>query len=125
MSDFLSIGHIMPGSSTSSWNVGNISEFSREAVSLRDASHIKDSVNELRDPDEIRQVAEDFEKFFISYMLKEMRKSVPKDGILKGGFEQDMYTSMMDEAFADKISQGNGIGLADVLEAQLSKQAES
>ena len=124
MSDFLSIGNIMQNSGSMSWNTDGSSELSSKLVSLKDASELKGSTKLLNDPDEIREVAEDFEKFFISYMLKEMRKTVPKSGILDGGFDRDMYTSMMDDAVADKVSQGSGIGLADILEAQLIKQAE-
>ncbi len=60
---------------------------------------------------ELKKVCQDFEAMFINMILKEMRKSVPKQGILHGGLQEDIYISMFDQKMAEKIAHGKGIGL--------------
>ena len=44
-------------------------------------------------------------------MLKTMRESVPKDGLLSGGKGEEIYTSMLDEALSKEMSERGGIGI--------------
>ena len=76
------------------------------------------------DEGKLKKACEDFESIFISQMLKEMRKSIPKSGLLDGGNEQDAYLSLFDEAFSKSIAQGGGIGLGKILYQNVMKQAK-
>ncbi|MBN2139441.1 MAG: rod-binding protein [Desulfovibrionaceae bacterium] len=70
-----------------------------------------------KDPDkekELRKACQDFEAVFISKLWQEMKSTVPKHGYLHGP-QEDMYLSMFDRSFAEKMSQSGGIGLADML----------
>lgn len=67
---------------------------------------------------EIRAAAEQFEALLLSQLLATMRRTVP-EGMFGGGFDSQLWTSMLDEALSAQMARGGGIGLADVLSRQL------
>ena len=95
--------------------------------SIASASRSPGTENDLRlsgaptasDPDKslqaMKEAARQFESYFTYMMLKEMRKSVPKDGILSSGIGHDIYQSMYDEAIAEEMSKTQGLGLSKAL----------
>lgn len=76
------------------------------------------------DEGKLKKVCAEFESIFISQMLKEMRKSIPKSGLLDGGSEQDAYLSLFDEAFSKNMAQGGGIGLGKILYQNIMNQGK-
>lgn len=71
--------------------------------------------------DTLRQACEDFESVFVAYLLKSMRKTVPKTELMNGGMSNDIYLSMMDDEIARAVAKGPGIGLAAAIYRQLSQ----
>lgn len=59
--------------------------------------------------------AQQFEALLLQEMLKSMWSTVPKGEMLSGSHEESMYRDMLNEALADSISQGRGIGIKDVI----------
>lgn len=84
------------------------------------------SIEKLRlltkqEPDKaLKQVAQQFEVLFMNMLLKSMREATPKDGMLDSEQTQ-FYTSMLDMQYAQSLS-AKGIGLADIMIKQLSRQ---
>lgn len=70
------------------------------------------------DVEGIGRAAQQFESFFLASLFKTMRQTVPKDGLFEQGFSSEVYTEMLDQEYARSLSEGGGIGLADVLERQ-------
>ncbi len=66
----------------------------------------------------LREACKDFEAVFISKMWKEMKNTVPKGGVF-GSRQSEMYMSMFDRDFAEKMADSGGIGLGDMLYDQL------
>lgn len=67
----------------------------------------------------LKNACRDFESVFVTYMLKQMRRTVPQDGLFGAGQAEKMYTSMMDTEVAKKISQQRGLGLAPMMYQQM------
>lgn len=67
-----------------------------------------------------REAAEQFEEIFLRKMLSSLMNSA-KFGGDAGLAGSEMYDSMVVEALADGISNGGGLGIADLLEDQLSE----
>ncbi len=65
------------------------------------------------------------EALFIQNMLKEMRATVPKSGLLSGGHAESLFTSMLDAEMAKSLSEAGGIGLASIIEKQMDDQKKS
>jgi flagellar protein FlgJ len=74
------------------------------------------------DPAALREVARQFESIFTKMMLDGMRKASFGDPLF-GSDQGDMYQDMMDDQLSIEMSQGKGLGLADMLIKQLSHGA--
>ena len=81
-------------------------------------------VGKNRDSDaNVHKVAQEFESLFLNEMLKAMRSAnaVFAEGNFMNSNESKTYQDMHDQQLAISMSKQNGVGLADVLERQLSK----
>ncbi|MFB1011537.1 MAG: flagellar assembly peptidoglycan hydrolase FlgJ [Thiopseudomonas sp.] len=79
-------------------------------------------VGEDRDSEaNLRQVAQEFESLFISEMMKAMRSAndVLADDLFNSN-ESKTYRDMYDQQMSVTLSQGKGMGMADVLVRQMS-----
>jgi flagellar protein FlgJ len=73
---------------------------------------------QANDPNTLRAVARQFESIFTKMMLDSMRSASFGDPMF-GSDQGDMYQGMMDDQLAVQLSQGRGLGLADMLIRQL------
>ncbi|MBI5191918.1 MAG: rod-binding protein [Nitrospirae bacterium] len=68
---------------------------------------------------DVAKAAKEFESFFAFYLLKVMRESVPKSGLLNSGMSENIYNSIIDENIAEGIAARGGLGLSDLLIRQM------
>ena len=78
-------------------------------------------VSKGQDQEGLKDATQQFEAIFIQQMYKEMRNSVPDDGLIPRGNADDVYAQMLDLEAAKITAQQGGIGLADLMMEQLSK----
>lgn len=71
------------------------------------------SVNNIKDKESARRVAEEFEAMFLSQMLAPMFESLETDGLTGGGAAERAFRPMLVEEYAKEMAQQGGIGLAD------------
>lgn len=72
-------------------------------------------------PEAKRETARQFEAMFVQMMLKSMREATPGDGLFDSdqvGFYRDLY----DRQLAMELVKGRGLGIADMLAAQMDGQ---
>lgn len=74
-----------------------------------------------RDPEKLKDAAQQFEAIFIQQMFKEMRNTVPEDGLIERSNADDMYTQMQDAEAAKIMADRGGIGLAELMLQELLK----
>ncbi len=91
-----------------------------EAATKLNAGSGKKNVEALEKLADIEEGAKAFESYFIQTLLKEMRKGLSSGSEGGVGLGEDLYQSMFDEAIAQKISEGGGIGLSKMLSEKLS-----
>lgn len=76
------------------------------------------------DPDTIKAVAQQFEAIFVQMMMKSMRDAKLADGLFDSD-QTEQYVDLHDKQLANTLSsQGQGIGLADVIARQLGGMAQ-
>ena len=75
-------------------------------------------------PNGVKEACADMEALFISYLLKEMRATIPKTGYLDGGKGEEIYTSMLDSRLAKEMAAERGIGLSQLFYESLAVNAE-
>jgi flagellar protein FlgJ len=67
----------------------------------------------------LHEVARQFESVFVSMMMKAMRNTLPKDGMLASN-ELESYQQMFDQQLSLDLSNNGGLGLADLISRQLA-----
>jgi peptidoglycan hydrolase FlgJ len=70
----------------------------------------------------LKKVCADFESMLVFQLLKTMRQTIPKNGLLKPS-QGKTYEMMLDQKIADDLAhKGQGLGLQKMLYNQISKQ---
>ena len=98
---------------------GVVENSSNGAFVQEKIQHLKKTLQE----GDVKQASQDFEAYFISYMLKAMRETVPK-GILTQNRMGETFQSFYDEAIGKQAAKVGGIGLAQFIEARLRQDQE-
>lgn len=83
----------------------------------RQLQHLKKSGDDTA----IRKFSQDFEALFVQRMMKEMRKSIPKGGLMDKSLSMEWFEEMFDQAVAKEVTTGEGIGMAQVIYDQLTR----
>ncbi|ABA88401.1 flagellar rod-binding protein FlgJ [Syntrophotalea carbinolica DSM 2380] len=78
------------------------------------------STGPRNEAESLRKSCQDFEAIMLKSMLKEMRSTIPKDGLLGEGNDQEMFRDLMDQEVAMQMSRTQGIGIAESLYKQLA-----
>jgi flagellar protein FlgJ len=68
-----------------------------------------------------KKAAEEMEALFISQLVKAMRSTLPKDGIMGGGRGEDVARTLQNEALGKSMAARGGFGLAQQLLQDLNK----
>ena len=67
------------------------------------------------------KVSKDFESIFLAYLLKTMRQSVPKEGLMEESQGEEIFSGMRDEELSKGMAKAGGIGLGKLLVEQLQQ----
>ena len=68
---------------------------------------------------ELYRQCQEFESLFVNMMLKEMRKTVDKAGLLDGGQAEDIFQDMLYDEYSKDMTRAAGFGLSDQIYTQL------
>jgi len=71
---------------------------------------------------EIKTAAEAFESYFLQIMLREMRSTIPNDNtFIPRSQAEEIFTDMLDEQVAKESTKAGGIGLANMIIQQMTR----
>jgi len=65
-----------------------------------------------------------FEAMFLRELLKEMRKTVPEEGMFPKSPATRQYEEMLDGVLAENMADGGQLGIAKQLQAEAKRQEE-
>jgi Rod binding domain-containing protein len=71
--------------------------------------------------EKLRQSAEEFEAIFVGLMLKSMRDSVQKSGLLDGGNGEDIFRGMLDAEYSKAMAAERKTEIADAIEREMKE----
>lgn len=66
----------------------------------------------------------DLEALFINELLKEMRRTIPNEGMFKKSHATEMYEAMLDEVFSKAMADSEQFGIAKQIAAQVQLREE-
>ena len=72
----------------------------------------------------LRQAAQEFEGLFLAQLFREMRASVPNEGLVDAGSGQELFTGMFDDAVAQEAARRSVRGLGEALFRQLAARLD-
>lgn len=72
----------------------------------------------------LRESCQELESIMLFQMIRAMRDTVPKDGILGESFGGEVFESMLDEEYSRQMARRGTTGLADLLYQQLKTTAQ-
>lgn len=67
----------------------------------------------------VRKAAEEFESVFLSQMLSHMLKPMQLPKPFSGGHAEEMFHSLLVDAYAKEITRAGGIGVAEQISREL------
>lgn len=73
----------------------------------------------VEDP-KLRAACTEMESVFLNMLLTQMRKTVPKTGLIGGGQQEEVMQSLLDAELTKNMARAGGAGLADMLYNQLA-----
>jgi len=82
-----------------------------------------DQVEQLARRGDLLKASQKFESYFVSYMLKVMRETVPQ-GELTANKMGEMFYSFYDEEIGKRAAQAGGIGLSDYVLAAVARNED-
>lgn len=71
------------------------------------------------------KAATDFESVFVQQMVKAMWKAIPKEGILSGSNEEELYQEMLQKEVADHIAKTESLGLKEMIMKEFEERESS
>ena len=92
-----------------------------------ESSRRSQSLNSAARPSEdakLKQACADFEAILLDAMFQSMRKTLSGDDLFGKSLGRDLYESMYYTQISKELSNGNGMGLGDVLYRQLSSRIQ-
>jgi len=95
--------------------ISDTTDYNKNKITSNDFEKHLNSVLEKKDDTELKKVCKEFEGILMEMMYKQMKATVPKSGLLKEDFGNQMYQSMMDEKIVEEAVNAGGIGLGEQL----------
>ncbi|MDH5429085.1 MAG: rod-binding protein [Nitrospirota bacterium] len=102
-----------------------------DGTGLRDTSQVAgtlagtkiNQVEQLARRGDLRKASQEFESYFVSYLLKVMRETVPQ-GELTANKMGEMFYSFYDEEIGRRAAEAGGIGLSDYVLAAVARNED-
>lgn len=90
---------------------------SEATAGLKGINNSADTLKEKK----LREACAGFEALMLKQILTLARQSVPKSGLLDGGYGEEMFQSIHDDQIAQKMAGSKGLGFGEMLYRQLSQ----
>lgn len=105
----------------------------QDMVKMHQDQNVEQSFEQLlekaqldKDDDKLKEACREMEAYFIQYLYKTMKASTQLgDGIVPKGQHEEIFEDMLIEEQSKEATKAGGIGLADMLYKQLSREYDS
>ena len=86
-------------------------------------STIKEEISNNPYKKKIYNASVEFESLFVNKMLKEMRKSIHKSGLIEGGYAEEIFEDMLYDEYSKMVSGNTRFGLAEQIYNQMTENS--
>ncbi|TCK93369.1 flagellar protein FlgJ [Natranaerovirga hydrolytica] len=88
---------------------------------IQNNSNLEQKLEREANKDELKQVCQEFEAYFLEQMFKSMRNTVPDGGLIEKSHGEEIFEDMLYQEYAKEASKTESLGLAQMLYQQLSR----
>ncbi|TGJ99568.1 cell division protein [Leptospira semungkisensis] len=82
--------------------------------------NIKEEINQDPYRKKLYDASVEFESIFVKMMLKEMKTTVHKSGLIDGGYAEEIFEDMLYDEYSKNLSANSSLGLAEQIYQSLS-----
>lgn len=82
---------------------------------------VLEAATKKQDDVALKEACRDFESYFVKQMYTVMRKTVPEGTLTEKSHGREIFEDLLDEEYALEATKGRGMGIAEMLYKQLSK----
>ena len=101
-------------------NISNIINQTTTQANKNSLQSVESKLDNAKDDKELLEACQEFESLFVHMMLKEMRSTIPENGLIEKSTGREIFEDMYDQKVAENIAKSErGIGLAQVLYRQM------
>lgn len=99
----------------------SVSKFSIDTATISSDKELDSKVDDSRklELEKLRNVSDEFEALLINEMLKSMRKTVNKTGLIDGGMTEDIFGDMLYTEYSKNFSKSKTFGISDIIYKQM------
>lgn len=83
------------------------------------------SIDDSKDAVKLKKACQDFESFFVGFMMNKMDDTVVKSNLFSGGRAEEIFSDMKNEAIAEESTKNRGIGIAQMLYKDLTQNSKA
>jgi flagellar protein FlgJ len=69
---------------------------------------------------DLKKASQAFESLLLTFMIREMRATVPESDLFPKSMAEEIFSSMRDEQIAEEMSRSGGIGISRMVFNQLN-----
>lgn len=99
----------------------NKSQYKKNKIQDNNFEKMFEQAKNSKDEKKLKDACRQFESVFMNMMMKSMRSTIHEDGIIQKSHAREIFEGMLDEKVADEAVKGQGMGLAQQMYKQLSK----
>nr|WP_317359342.1 rod-binding protein [uncultured Tyzzerella sp.] len=104
-------------------NLSDINNIKKEQAQVDNFKNSFDNAMKNDKEEELKEACVKFESYFLNMMFKSMRKTVVSGGgLFEKSNAQKIFEEGLDQELTKKMANEGGIGLADMMYKQLSRQ---
>ena len=96
--------------------------YQNEKVKTEEFQAILKKARNADDDKALLTACKSFESLFLQMIQKNMRSTISEDGFVQKSYDREIFEGMYDEKLSEEMTKGQGVGLAQQLYKQLSKQ---
>lgn len=89
------------------------------------AGALKTNGKDAEDDVKLRKACQEMEGVFLNMLLKSMRSTIPKADLGGSTLQQDTMQSMFDMEMTRNMASAGGVGLADMMYRNLTRQSRA
>ena len=98
-----------------------INQSMKETTEQNEFQSLLEEATKKQDEKELKDACKQFEAYFLQQMFNEMKKTVPENTLVDKSPGREVYEDMLNQEYAKEASKGSGVGIAQMLYEQLSK----